>query len=239
MNYGDTIVNLLKQGMANSPLFPYDYSPNRKSTRNGLPKPHMKDSALLSNAVIPLDASSYYFEIGNSNAEALTPHYHILEDAKIIRRANKSTKITRGSQDRVADKGKRNYGVWQDRITTQSKGSQYGYLETIQEYRQNQSRNFWGDAAKAREYTERVKYHHVYNRNHYSNVHWKYIERILEQLVPVVAISVNAKLVKTTRETLKDEWFNESSILLFNQKGTTSSAVDTMTGEMLLDEVDG
>lgn len=235
MNYGDTIANLLKQGITNSPLFPYDRSIKRKSTRNNKEKPHMKDSALIANAIVPLSNGTIYFEIGNANAEDLTPHYHILEDAKIIRRANKSTKITRGSQDFV-EKGKRNYGGYIMRQTRQTKSSLFGFLETIQEYRQNQSRNFWGDAAKAREYSERVKYHHKNQRNYYENVHWKYIERILEQLVPEIAIKIGAKLGKTNVEFMRDEEDMPTIITqLISQSNKGIVSLDPMTGEMLLD----
>lgn len=226
--YALHICNLLKQKMEQSPLFPYDHSVKRSLKKD---KPHMLDAALKANVVIPLGKDTYYFEIGNENAEAKAPQYHILEDAKIIRRPNKATKKSKGSQANIFPIEKRDYGAMLWRKRTQSKGSEFGKMELIQEYRQNQTRNFWGDADKAREYVERVKYHNKNNRNYYENKHYKYIERILDVIVPQVAQEIGAKLAKTT-SGLGDVDVLDNKLYRYVDKAK-SVFQDLMTGEVL------
>jgi len=189
--YATRIINMLKIGMELNSNFPYDKGDKYRRSPS---KPHMRDIALIENQIIAVGDNAYYFEIGNENAQAKAPQYAILENAKVIRRPYKGTNKSKGSQAKIADKGKRDYNVhiWRER--TQSKGELFGSFENIQEYRQNIDRNYYGRADKAREQIERMKYHYVYNRNWRPNLHWQYIERILNQLVPQIANDIEATL---------------------------------------------
>jgi hypothetical protein len=179
------VTDKLKEGMENSPLFPYDTKIPKEDRR----KPHMLDMALKYNA-ITISPGLQYFELGNKRAETVTPHYHILEDAKIIRRPNKGTKKSRGSQASIGRKSDRDYGAVTYRETT--KGTQL-----LQEYRQNMTRNYYGRIGaktQPREYEKRKQVSYKNKRNYYENTHYQYIERILEKTTPQIAVGINAKL---------------------------------------------
>jgi len=102
-------------------LYPYD----KVTPENKRKKAHALDSSFQKQFIIALTPEMNYFEIGNPVAEKDTPHYHILEDAEIIR--NPSTKKSRGSQAKVKDKAKRDYSVLGYEKTTKT---------FVQEYRQ-------------------------------------------------------------------------------------------------------
>lgn len=183
------VAEMLYNGMATHDLFPYDLSPTRRNN-----KPHMKDTALLANMIV-IDKDTVYFEIGNENAEEKTPHYHILEDAKIIRYANRGTDLSKGTQAGVRPKGKRDYGQWSYRRGTQPTTA--GTWENIQEYRENMTRNFFGSgdlgSTLPREYAKRKAKQEIYNRNYYYNKHYQYIERILALICPDIAANIGAR----------------------------------------------
>lgn len=229
-DYSLQLINLIIDAFESSSIFPYDDGKThwRKAT-----KPHMKDIAFRDNikkGAIKLGNNSYYFEIGNELAEEKAPQYHILEDAKIIRRPNKGTKKSRGSQGNIKDKKMRDYGSYLYRPRTQSKSSEFGKMELIQEYRQNQARNFFGDAEKAREYSERVKYHHENKRNYIENKHWKYMERILNVSLPFIADIIGAKLVASNEISESDVDGGKSYELI---DSPNSVFADLDTGEVL------
>jgi hypothetical protein len=194
----------------------------------------MLDIALKSNTTIPLGDNQYYFEIGNEDGQGRAPQYFILENAKVIRRPNKGTDKSKGTQANVTDLSKRDYNSTITRQRTQSKSGRYSQLETIQEYRQNMDRNFMGRASKAREYAERVKHHNIYNRNYRYNTHWQYIERILAQLVPQIASNIGARLIIGGGGLDNDELFSSPSTMILNRAGADVN-IDTMTGELIGD----
>ncbi|MCK9576196.1 MAG: hypothetical protein M0R51_09755 [Clostridia bacterium] len=182
----------------NHKLLPYDTG--KKWWRNPK-KPHMKDLAIIANGLPrQVGVDTYEFIIGNEEAENRAPQYHILEDAKIIRRPNKGTDKSRGSQR--LSKGTRDYGQTVYRLGTQE--STKGIYEAIQEYRQNITRNYAGARDKAREYNERIKYHHENKRNYRYNEHYLYIEAILGDVVARLAQMVNGRLKITQGEESLD-----------------------------------
>jgi hypothetical protein len=182
----DSVTTKLKEGMETSPLFPYD----TKTPVDERRKPHMLDMALKHNVTYLISPDMQYFELGNDRAETVTPHYHILEDAKIIRNPGKGTKKSKGSQASIGRKSDRDYGAVSYRQTT--KGTQL-----IQEYRQNMTRNYdgrIGAKTQPREYSKRKQVSNVNKRNYRYNNHYQYIERILAQVAPQIAVSIDAKL---------------------------------------------
>jgi len=226
--YAQTLIQSIWEAFNSATMFPYDEG---KRYWRSPAKPHMKDIAFQQNPMVQVSPDSWYFEIGNEEAEANAPQYHILENAKIIRRPNRGTKKTRGSQDNIRETRQRDYNAYVLRPRTQSKGDKYGTYELIQEYRQNQSRNFWGTAAKAREYSERVKYHHTNNRNYRENEHWRYMERILNVALPFIADTINAKLVATTSIIDTGELGSTPIYELLNSKNSIYE--DLQTGEVI------
>jgi hypothetical protein len=180
----DVVSTRLKEGMETSPLFPFD-----KTTTDNRRKPHMLDMALKFNSISVLP-DLQYFELGNDRAETVTPHYHILEDAKIIRMPGKGTKKSKGSQASIGRKSDRDYGAVSYRETTKG-------VQLVQEYRQNMTRNYdgrIGAKTQPREYSKRKQVSNVNKRNYRYNTHYQYIERILAQVAPQIAVGIGAKL---------------------------------------------
>lgn len=227
------IIRGLRLGIELNSMLPYDDGSKYKRNPN---KPHMKDLMFGKGGdlgIFPLGDGGYYFEIGNEEAEEKAPQYHILEDAKVIRRPYRGTKISKGSQANIKDKAKRDYGGYIVRGGTQK--TTRGSIETFQEYRQNMSRNFFGMAEKSREQIERMKYSYVYNRNWRPNIHWQYIERILSQLVPQLASEVGAKLVIGESATTLEDISGETVLRNAVGRELSYGFLDPMTGEVLDD----
>jgi hypothetical protein len=190
--------NRLKEDMEMNAQFPFDTKTPKEDRR----KPHMRDLALKANVTYLISPELHYFELGNENAERQTPHYHILEDAKIIRMPYKGTKKSLGSQRFIKDRGQRDYGQF---IYTPSKTSGY---QVVQEYRQNMTRNYFGTLrsnTQPREYRKRQKVSDINKRNYRYNKHYQYIERILADVTRGLAIELGAKLKVGNYDTLGDQ----------------------------------
>jgi hypothetical protein len=187
----------LKEDMEMSAIFPFDTKTPKEDRR----KPHMRDTALKPNVTYILSPDMHYFDLGNENAERITPHYHILEDAKIIRMPYRGTKKSKGSQRLIADKEKRDYGQF-----TYVASKPYGY-EAIQEYRQNMTRNYDGtikSLTQPREYSKRRKVSDVNKRNYRYNKHYQYIERMLDPITRGLAIETETTLKIGQSDSLID-----------------------------------
>lgn len=179
------VANELKTQMESSPLFPFSDRKNYPLSK--ITKPHMKTSALKNNPIIIVSPEVEYFEIGNEYAEKTNPYYHILEDAKVIRNPNKGTPQSLGTQRSVKQVGKRDYG----KVTYIKSG---GKTRVGQEYRtayKNRS-NIWN--VNTTLYLKRFNMRNE-KRNYRYNIHFGYIERILEEITPTIAEQINARLI--------------------------------------------
>jgi hypothetical protein len=182
-------------------IYPYDVNTPEDKRR----KPHALDNALKPNLHIMLSPELEYFEIGNDKAEEQTPHYHILEDVKIIRMPNRSTAKSRGSQAGI-ERSKRDYSVL---------GYAQGKTTVVQEYRQQIRRNYFGAGTiktQPREYAKRKAVSNKNKRNYRSNKYFMYIERLIEQIVPLVASQVGATVKKESDETIAVGEFRNANI---------------------------
>jgi hypothetical protein len=193
LNY---IIQHLPNDMLMNAKLPFDTKTPKEDRR----KPHMKET-IYNNQPIVISPDIQYFEFGNENAESVTPHYHILEDAKIIRMPGKGTKKSLGSQRMIADKAKRDYGQF-----TYVASKQSGY-QAVQEYRQNMTRNYDGTKkaiTQPREYSKRKQVSNVNKRNYRYNKHYQYIERILDTVVRGLAIETETTLKVGQSDSLID-----------------------------------
>jgi hypothetical protein len=164
--------------------YPYDI----KTPQNKRRKLHALDVAFKYNSVFMISPELNYFEIGNSRAEAITPHYHILEDAKIISRPYQSTAKKRGSQSSIKNKSKRDYSVV---------GYAQGTTTVVQEYRQQKFRNYFGQGTEKttpREYIKRQKVTNKNKRNYYYNKYFGYIENLVDEASRFVSAMIGATL---------------------------------------------
>jgi hypothetical protein len=183
--YVNQIVIELKVRMEQSPIFPFDDG-KREAGQKPRPqfKPHARNVALKNNFITVVSPDVQVFELGNETAERTAPQYHILEDAKVIANPGRSTKKSRGSQGLIANKAKRDYSV---EIPVANKTT------TTQEYRPSfkEGRRSYQDTSeklgtkrlsqKEYEKTKKVVSAFRYNK------HYAYIERILEEQVPLIA----------------------------------------------------
>jgi hypothetical protein len=172
--------------------YPYDTKTPQSERR----KPHALNTAFKYNVTYMISPEMNYFEIGNPRAEAITPHYHILEDSKIIRMPKRSTEKSRGSQGLQKQRSKRDYSVL---------SYAQGTTTVVQEYRQQIRRNYFGIGTKVtqpREYEKRKKVSNINKRNYRDNKYFMYIEKLLEDVVGIVANAVNATLRRETDSVL-------------------------------------
>lgn len=142
----------------------------------------MKTNALGLNPIMSI-GDMKVFEIGSARAEREVPYYHILEDAQVISKRGKGTKRTKGSQDTIATKSKRDYG--QVTIKINSKGNQSIYTE----YR----KNVRGNRSLVEKATKKIKYRDINGEirsitknadsKYYFNEHYHYIENELDNIV--------------------------------------------------------
>lgn len=198
----ERVAQLAFTKMANSPLFPYDSVHYRN-------KPHMLDSALLANTWYAVDDETHIFEIGNDKAEAEAKHYHILEDAQTIHYGNRRARRVVKNPD--GTKSVRAYGKVRSWGTTKSRGSQanagasrdYGKWsysddgKLRQEYRS-------GGKKKAPTETSTA----------YANVHFHYIERIMEVIIPEIASDIGGTVGRGTFDFFEETEEAENSLLL-------------------------
>ena len=190
----ESFINFLKNGV-------YDLMPRESDTdfftkhrnRSG----RMRDIALLDNPTIPIGTNSIYFEIGSGKAEEETPQYHILQDAQVITKRGRATKITKGSQSSIADLGSRDYGVWT------AKTNKKGKLTMFQEYNKNVrgSRSKVGSAQRTITNSEGKEMKINRESKYYVNEHYHYIENILEKgLLDQLASEFNLTRKRTSVE---------------------------------------
>jgi poly-D-alanine transfer protein DltD len=193
-NLVERVTTLLKTEMAirwqngGKGKYPYDtVTPQSKRK-----KPHALDTAFKYNVTYMISPEMNYFEIGNPRAEAITPHYHILEDSKIIRMPKRSTEKSRGSQGSQKQRSKRDYSVL---------SYAQGTTTVVQEYRQQIKRNYFGIGTKVtqpREYEKRKKVSNINKRYYRNNKYFMYIETLLEDVVVFVANSINGTVKRET-----------------------------------------
>lgn len=131
------------------------------------------------------------FDLGNERMETMHPYYHILENTPYIRKRDRGTTKTKGSQANVVDIAKRDYEIVRWNGKTFSK-----------EY----SRNVRG--RRNRDENATMRYGNVLvqrNGNTYKNEHYQYIERILDSVCPLLAQMFNCKLMRTQKTGLEED----------------------------------
>jgi hypothetical protein len=185
--YVNQIVIELKVRMEQSELFPFDDG-KRLAGQRPRPqfKPHARNVALKNNYITVVSPDVQVFELGNETAERTAPQYHILEDAKVIANPGFSTKKSRGSQAKVADKAKRDYSV---EVPVANKTT------TTQEYRPSfkEGRRNYSKSQNLLE--QKWLYDQPKGGSKYRyNRHYAYIERILEKEVPSIASDLGITL---------------------------------------------
>ena len=195
-------VNSLRDGMANSKIFPYEKEWILQQKHANRPF-HIKDIAFLTNPITQLDSNTYMFEIGNTYSEENYPYYHILEDAPVIRKRGRGSDKTRGSQARVSNLGQRDYS----RISFNGKTYSKEYAKNVRGMRksvidraQRYVRNPWSGLP--------VKYNP--QSDSYKNIHYQYIERIFNSgLLDLLASEYGLKKARVENTGLTEEYLSQ------------------------------
>lgn len=179
----------------------FPYLPDRgrnynESYKHGTHNGQIRDIAFKSNPVLYTQDSAT-FDIGNEHAEQFYPYYHILEDAPVIRKRNKGTKKTKGSQAEIKELGKRDYG----RVEWNGKTFTKEYSRNVRGSRKRlDTVSHWGTDYKGNQY--------MINReaNSYQNIHYHYIENMLNSnILDRLAQDFNMKRSRTVDTGLNDE----------------------------------
>ena len=191
-----------------SPLFPYmkgDYI-----TKNGLVQKenikhknreprHLKTATrhCINETMVGSD-NMFIFDIGNEQMEIMHPYYHILQDSPYIRKANESSEKTRGSQAKV-EKGKRDYG----KVSWNGKSFTKEYARNVRG-----SRNRIGKVSHWEKDSNGKDIFVNRESNSYLNVHYKYIDRILDSgILNELAVEYGLKPMRKQDTGLGEEYF--------------------------------
>ena len=197
----DSFVTQLRNYMYD--LFPYEkdiINDRKHKNRTG----HIRDIALRSNSTVFVDENKRTFDIGNYVAEETYPYYHILQDAPIIRKRDRATDKTKGSQAKVKELGKRDY----NKISFNGKTYSREYAKNVRGSRQSVI-----DKSQHREYGFYGKSYLV-NRDAktYKNIHYQYIDKILDSAIPYLASVFGGRALRKQVTSLEDD-YNESNMI--------------------------
>jgi hypothetical protein len=177
--------------------FPYGSKTNPSGSQKHPKAPeHIRDVAFMRIPIIR-SLDTYTFDIGNQVSEEKYPYYHILEDSQVIHIRNKGTKKSKGSQELISDKKARDYGL------VKWNGKTYS-----QEYKKNVrgSRSRLGKARRVFVTNDGQVYKINENANIYENIHYHYIEKMIDKAIPVLCQEFNMKQKRTQSTGLADEY---------------------------------
>ena len=150
------------------------------------------------NTSIEQNIDTRTFEVGGAMAEALMPHYHILQQAEVIRKRGRGTKTSLGSQQKVATM-ERDY----EKVSWNGKTFSKEYTKNVRGERSK--------AAKIRAPKLRYSGGQYYEDrrgigNSYINIHYKYIDRILDAIVPYLASEFGLQARRKIDSGLEEEY---------------------------------
>lgn len=189
------------------PYFPYESDDMAKIKHKNRPL-HIRDVAFMNNPIIyGMDQNT--FDIGGESAEKKYPYYHILEDSPVIRKRGKGTEKTKGSQAKIEDLGKRDYGIVSQKRS--KKGDKYTYTK---EYARNVrgSRKRLGSVSHWASDYNGDKFFINREANAYLNVHYHYIENILNNgMLDTLASEFGLKRKRTVDTGLEEEYLMQES----------------------------
>jgi hypothetical protein len=159
------------------------------------------------------------FRLGNARSERIAPYYHILEDAQTIRMPNRGTAKTKGSQAN-RPRSKRDYSVYNP--------PQAQTNRLTQEYRTSYTsgrRSYIPTTLKLIDLRQGV----IDNKKklpYRYNIHFAYIERILETILPGIATALGLEL--TTPKGNMQQLYQDQ-----NGQITSTPPFNPSTGEIL------
>ena len=196
-----TFSTRLRELFFNSPMFPImigDYVSKWGQTQSDAQKhkdrnpTHLKQAAEqeVANTVVESE-NTITFDYGSVKLERIYPYYHILQNSPVIRKANKGTKKSKGIQV-LQSVEKRDFEsvYWNGKTFTK-------------EY----SRNVRGSRVNLSKTTMHLNGEYINTgANQYLNIHYKYIDRILDSIAPQIASEFGLKLGRKQYKGLAEEF---------------------------------
>ena len=191
----------------NSTLFPYSQDPymtknwkvqDIKEKHKGREPLHLKDAVIKSIANShTFGENMQTFDIGSEQMEVMHPYFHILQDSPYIRKRGMGSAKTRGIQAKV-EPAKRDY----NKISWNGKTYSREYARNVRgsRNRQWQVSRWVGMTYINRESKE------------YLNVHYKYIDNILDSIVSELASSYGLRVMRKKDSGLEED-YNASAIV--------------------------
>lgn len=186
-------------------LFPYENDTINEKKHKGRTG-HIAKVAFMDNPLI-VGENTISFDIGNARAEAQYPYYHILQDAPVIHKKGRATEKSRGSQAKVENLAQRDYG----RVSFNGKTYSKEYAKNIRGKR-------YSVVSNSQRYIYSFNGHRgqLINReaDTYKNIHYHYIDNILDIAIRVVAPEFGYRLVQVKGTSLKDDYDMQEQVEL-------------------------
>ena len=177
-------------------LFPYENdSVNKKKHKNR--QGHIADIAFKNLPVLAENVDIRSFNIGSDYAEQNYPYYHILQQAPTIRKRGKGTDKSKGNQRYVQDLSKRDYEqvYWNGKtfVKEYQKNVRGARSQTLNKATHYEVKN--GRIVKVNK-----------NANSYVNIHYQYIDKMLDDIAPRIAYEFDMKLGRKKNAGLAEEF---------------------------------
>lgn len=165
---------------------------------------HIRDVAFWNNGKFKISDNEIVFEIGNEFAEEFYPYYHILEDAPYIRKRNRATDKTKGSQALVENLGQRDYGIVSFNGKTYSKE----YSRNVRGKRSRLSSvSQWATDSRG----NKIRINR--ESDSYLNTHYQYIEKMLNfPILDNLAFEFGLTRARTQLTSLEED-YNAANIV--------------------------
>ena len=176
--------------------------------KHGEHNEEIRNVAFQNNPTFMLDENSNAFEIGNDYAEEYYPYYHILEDTPYIRKRDKGTTKTKGSQAKVENRSQRDY----NKISFNGKTYSREYARNVRGKRNRLDKvSHWVAGADGKEvYVNRES-------GSYLNIHYHYIENMMNNVIlDQLAFEFGMKTRRTQITSLKEDYEALSLVDIIN-----------------------
>lgn len=201
-NFTNLLIELMKT------QFPYMLNEDLDRSKHPKREPLHLKSAVFDKIQVARQFNQNIFDIGNDSLEKTHPYYHILQEAQVIRKRNKGTTKSKGSQAQIQDVGKRDYTRIE--IAKTNKGVKYK-----QEYKKNVrgARSLIGSSSHWTTSASGEKIFVNREANYYENIHYHYLDNMLNNgIVDMLAETFGLKRKGTQFTGLADEYQMQTNI---------------------------
>lgn len=191
----DSFLNSIFQNLYEN--VPYESPQNYADKHSNRQGGRLRDLFDLRKQTITRNIDTRTVDVGGPMAEAKMPHYHILQQAEVIKKKGKGTKTSKGSQDSVANVMLRDY----EKVSFNGKT-----------YSKEYSKNVRGQRSKANKIIEpklrytNGEYKSASKSNSYVNIYYQYIDRILDAVMPFIASDYGLKMRRKLDTGLQEEY---------------------------------